>query len=61
MVNRLFFGINVLQGSAATYVRCVEIHNNLFTEHLLQNLQWKNFGNRLRFDGIMAMSSVYSF
>ena len=37
MVNRLFFDINVSQGSAATYARCDGIANNRFTANLLEN------------------------
>ena len=51
-----FADINVLQGSVATYARCVGIFNTHLTANLSRNLPVKNFVNRLRFDRIMAMS-----
>jgi len=39
----------------ATYARSSGISNNQFTENLPRNLE-KKLVNRLRFDGIMAMS-----
>jgi len=51
-----FAGINVSQGSVATYARCGGIINIHLTANLLQNLPVKKILNRLRFDRIMVIS-----
>ena len=50
-----FAGINVSQGSVATYARCGGIFNTSLSPNLPRNLSVKKF-NRLRFDTIMVMS-----
>jgi len=51
-----FVGINVLQGSVATYVWCGGIFNIRLTANLERSRPAKKNANRLRFDRIMVMS-----
>jgi len=55
IVNPLFSGANVSQGSVATYTRCGGIFNNDFTAKLSRNLLVIKVENRLIFDRIMAV------
>ena len=50
----MFTNINVLQGSAATYVKCGKIFNKYFAATLLINFPVKKFEKRLGFDTTMA-------
>ena len=43
IVNRLFSGISVLQGSVAICARCCGTHNDHFTANLLENLSVQEF------------------
>ena len=54
--DKLFPGINVSQGSVATYASSGWIFNDHFTVNLPGNFPVKKIVNRLRFDIIMAMS-----
>jgi len=51
----LFSGINVSQGSVATYARSGGIVDNRFTANLPRNLPVKKIAKRLRFDRIVAV------
>jgi len=51
-----FAGINVSQGSVATYARYGGIIDIHLTANLQRNLPVKKLLNMLRFDGIMVMS-----
>ena len=64
IVNLLFSGTNVSQGSVATYARCGETQYNPFTANFLENIPVLRIADRLRilrFDRIMAIGLVYSF
>jgi len=56
-----YFGINVSQGSVATYARYGGIHYNYLAANLLENLPVKRFRNRLQFERIVAVSLLCSF
>jgi len=58
---RQFSDIHILQGSAATYLRC----GGIFKYDLLQiypwTSNWRDFQNRLTFGEVMGKSLVYCF
>jgi len=56
-----FVGINVSQGSVATYARCDGIFNIHLTTNLPRNLPVKKIQHRFRFDRTVTMSLWHHF